>query len=102
MIVKFNSLDRTERPIFTLCNPGSTYIDGRLTNVVGVLPSHEAEECVFNFNATSELNFRIYNTPLDDEEIDAYSKSMYNAIKNKRLIFMEDIGYFVIDDVNEQ
>lgn len=102
MIVKFNSLDRTEKPIFTLCNPGSTYTDGRLTNIVGILPNHEAEECVFNFNETSELNFRIYNTPLEDETADEYSKAMYDAVKNKRLIFMEDIGYFIIDDVNEQ
>ena len=61
MIVKYDSLDRLEVPKLTLCNPGSIYnsLDGSITKVVGVLTDHEAEEIVFNFNATSELNFRI-------------------------------------------
>ena len=103
MIVRFNSLNRAEKPLFTLCNPGSVYTDGKLSNVVGVLTNHEAEECVFNFNQTSELNFRIYSIPVeDDDTANEHLRFMYDAIKNKRLIFMNDIGYFIIDDVNEQ
>ena len=103
MIVKFNSLDRAEKPVFTLCNPGSVYTDGKLSNVVGVLTNCEAEECVFNFNQTSELNFRINSVPIDDDDTaDEYLTYMYNAVKNKRLIFMDNIGYFVIDSVNDQ
>ena len=59
MIVKYDSLNRLEAPKLTLCNLGSRYLGGQLTNMVGVLSDHEAEEIIFNFNATSELNFRI-------------------------------------------
>ena len=46
MLVKYNSLNKTETPILTLCNPGSTYTDGYLSNVVGILTDCEAEEIV--------------------------------------------------------
>lgn len=101
MLVKYNSLSRTEPPIFTLCNPGSTYTDGYLTNVVGLLTNHEAEEIVFNFNAVSELNFRIYDAPVENLVTKNYCADMYEAIKNRRLIFMDGVGYFVITDIDE-
>ena len=59
MIVRYDALDRLEKPKLTLCNPGSKYESGSLSNVVGILADHEAEEIVFNFNALSELNFRL-------------------------------------------
>ena len=64
MIVRYNQLNRLETPALTLCNPGSVYHNGELSNMVGVLTDHEAEEIIFNFNATSELNFRIKKTPM--------------------------------------
>ncbi len=100
MIVKYDSLNRFEKPKLILCNPGAKFVDGRLTNVLGTLSDYDSEEIVFNFNSTSDLNFRIYKVEHDDPERDAHSAFLYNAIKNKRLIFAENIGFFVIDDTN--
>lgn len=100
MIVKYDSLNRFEKPKLILCNPGAKYTNGRLTNVLGTLSDYDSEEIVFNFNSTSDLNFRIYKVEHDDPERNAHSAFLYNAIKNKRLIFAENIGFFVIDDIN--
>jgi len=111
MIVRYDSLNRLETPKMTLCNPGSKYVDGVLTNTVGVLCDHEAEEIVFNFNAVSELNFRVNrlhdyrkeDAVLTEAEIDMYKDidRIYKGILNRRLVFVEDIGYFMITSVTE-
>ena len=109
MVVKYDSLDRLEKPKLTLCNPGSEYDAGVLSNVVGILTDCEAEEIVFNFNAVSELNFRINrlhdyrNTNTDSTNIDEYKEidRIYKAVKNRRLVFVETIGYFMITDITE-
>lgn len=110
MIVRYDSLNRLEAPKLTLCNLGSRCLGGQLTNMVGVLSDHEAEEIVFNFNATSELNFRInrlhqYKTSyaIPDEDVDRYKEvdRLYKAVQNRRLIFVEDVGYFMVVGVTE-
>lgn len=101
MIVRFDSLDRFEVPNITLCNPGSRYKDGCVTKVVGMLRNTEAEEGVFNFNSTSEFNFRINRVHFEDESDNAFAYDLYKAVQNKRLLFVEDIGYFVISDVED-
>ena len=111
MIVRYDSLDRLETPKLTLCNPGSKYENGVLSNAVGVLADHEAEEIVFNFNAVSELNFRINrlhdyrkeDTVLSDAEVAMYKDidRVYKGVLNRRLVFVEDIGYFMITSVTE-
>lgn len=101
MIVKYNSLDKTETPILTLCNPGSTYNNGYLTNVVGILTDCEAEEIVFNFNAISELNFRINKVERETSTENNSIKELYNAVKNRRLIFIDGIGYFSITNIED-
>lgn len=101
MIVKYNSLNRLERPKFTLCSPGSVYNGGALTNVVGILTDHEAEEVVFNFNATSELNFRVNKIRRDDPEENTHTYALYKAVQNRRLIFMDNIGYFMITNIED-
>ena len=83
MVVKYDILDRLEKPQLTLCNPGCTYtrvidgdvVNGIFSNMVCPIIDHEAEEAVFNFNATSELNFRV-NKPKHDTEESAF----YDAI----------------------
>ena len=104
MIINFNSLDRAEKPIFTLCNPGSTYNRGYLTNVVCDLCDHEAEELILNFNSVSELNMRI-NYIEHESRSDLmpvrYDNRMYKSVQNRRLIFIENIGYFMITSVEE-
>ncbi|MBQ8000436.1 MAG: hypothetical protein IJ298_04375, partial [Ruminococcus sp.] len=102
MIVRYSTLRNLEIPKFTLCNPGSVYTnDGLLTKVVGMLVDHEAEEIVFNFNATSELNMRVNRIPREDPEENEYVYSLYKSLQNRRLIFVEDIGYFAITNIND-
>ena len=101
MIVRYNSLNRMEPPKFTLCNPGSVYTNGAVGRSVGILADHEAEEIVFNFNATSELNLRVKRVPREDPEENAHIFAMYKAIQNRRLIFVDDIGYFMITGVED-
>ena len=101
MVVRYSSLNRLERPKMTLCNPGSVYEGGYLSKVVGILCDHEAEELALNFNATSELSFRISRVRRDDSAEDAEALRLYRAVQNRRLIFVDDIGYFVITEVKE-
>lgn len=91
MVVNFDGFSRFELPSFLLCNPGSKYKDdGTISNVLGYLSDTSDEECVFNFNTTSELNFRLYK-----------SDSLYKEVKNRRMLYVEDIGFFVITSVDE-
>lgn len=99
MIVRFDSLDHFEKPQLVLCNPGSVYNNGLLTKTIGVLPDCEAEENVLNFNAPSELNFRINRVPKEDPEENKYSFEMFKAVQNRRMVFVDSIGYFIITEV---
>jgi hypothetical protein len=102
MIVRYDALDRLEKPQLVLCNPGSVCDqNGHVTKVVGILADHEAEELSFNFNATSELNFRISKVKHDTEEDTAHAFAMFRAVQNRRLIYINNIGYFVITSVND-
>lgn len=101
MIVKYNTLNRLEVPKLSLCNPGSIYQNGLLTNMVGILTDTEAEELVLNFNATSELNFRVNRIQREDPEENTHILNLYKAIQNRRLIFVEDIGYFMITNIDD-
>lgn len=101
MIVRYSSLNRLEKPKFTLCNPGSTVRDGIVSNTVGMLVDTESEEIIFNFNATSELNFRINKIRRESEEDNLYTYRLFNAVQNRRLIFIDDIGYFMITNVDD-
>ena len=101
MIVRYSSLNRLEKPKFTLCNPGSVYNNGLLTNMVDMLVDSEAEEIVFNFNATSELNLRVNRIRRESAEDNDRVFAIYKAIQNRRLLFMDDIGYFMITNVED-
>ena len=101
MIIRYDSLNRMETPSFTLCNPGSVYTNGTLSKVVGMLVDTEAEEIVFNFNATSELNLRVNRITRDDPEENAHTFAIYKAVQNRRLIFVDDIGYFMITNIED-
>lgn len=93
MLVSFDSFERFETPRFLLCNPGSKQNeDGTISKALGYLPATSDEEMILNFNTTSELNFRAYYTSDD---------GTYPLVQNRRLIFVDNIGYFVITDVRE-
>lgn len=101
MKVRFDSLNRFEVPKLYVCNPGSVYKNGVLTNIVGCLSDTTDEELVLNFNATSELNFRINRVRRENHEENAYTYNLYKSLQNRRLIFVEDIGYFIITGVTD-
>lgn len=101
MIVRYSTLRNLEIPKFTLCSPGSVYNNGLLSKVVGILVDHEAEEIVFNFNSTSELNLRVNRVTRADAEDNAHTYRLYKSIQNRRLIFVEDIGYFMITSIDD-
>ena len=112
MVVRFDTLDRLEKPVMTLCNPGAAYNNGVLSNAIGCLSGTEAEEFVFNFNSISELNFRINKVDYDDTAKTAAANQIYSAVKNRRMIFINaltehpclpnEIGFFVIKNVEEK
>lgn len=101
MIVRYSTLRNLEIPKFTLCSPGSVYNNGLLSKVVGILVDHEAEEIVFNFNSTSELNLRVNRVTREDPDENAHTYRLYKSIQNRRLIFVEDIGYFMITSIDD-
>lgn len=101
MLVKYDALNRFEHPALTLCNPGSVYNNGTLSNAVGILTDISDDENVFNFNATSEFNFRISKLRREDDEETAHVFKMYKAVQNRRLIFVENVGYFMITNVED-
>ena len=102
MKIKFDSLNRYETPLFHLCNPGCTYQDGLLTRSVGILSNTSDEELILNFNAKSELSLRVYKVRYENEEEDRFFQSLYRMIANRREIFVDGIGFFVISDVKEE
>lgn len=101
MNIKFDALNRYEVPSITLCNPGSVYEDGTLTNIVGILTDTSDEELVANFNTMSEFNFCITRVTREDEDDNHHTHKMYNSVQNRRMIFVDGIGYFVISDTND-
>lgn len=101
MYIKYDSLDRFEPLLMTLCNPSSEYINDAPSKSLGILSDTSDEEMVLNFNSLSELNFRIYDVDKDDAEENELSHSLYNQVLNRRLIFVKGIGYFIIDNAKE-
>lgn len=107
MHIKFNSLNQYEPPVISLCNPGSKYEASTKvpTKIIGVLSDISDDELVLNFNTTSELNFRAYkinhrpDSDLSNESETKESVALFDKIQNRRLLFVKDIGYFVIDDI---
>ena len=101
MRVKFNSLNKYEVPNMIVCNPGSVYSDGRLSKVVGAISHTSDEEVVFHFNTTSTLSFRATKVENDGTPESDYALRVYRSLQNRRLIFVDDIGYFIITDTDE-
>lgn len=99
MHVKFDALDRFEVPKFTVCSPGSTYNDNMPSRVIGILTGTNSEELILNFNATSELNLRVNKISSDIDEVNAYLQTIYRSLQNRRMIFVDNIGYFIITKV---
>lgn len=99
MIVKFDALNRFEKPLFSLCNPNCKMVDGKLINTIGILSDTADEELVLNFADLSEFNFTFRRIIRHKAEADNYTSMLYRSIQNKRYIYIENIGFFVITNV---
>ena len=102
MIARFDSFNRYETPTIMLCGADSEYKNGVVTSVLGYLTDISDEELVLNFSTTSELNFRAYRIVRDNEDSNAVMLDLYDKLKNRRLLFVEDVGYFAITNIDEQ
>lgn len=101
MVVSFDSFNRLETPQLILCNPACVYVDGDTTNAVGEIHNQCDTEIVANFNAMSELNFRLYCIQTGNESRDVYSKFIYDGVQTRRCLYVPDIGYFCITSCDE-
>lgn len=102
MYARFDALNTAEQPTIFVCSPGCTCTNGILSHVSGVLPNPTDMEFVFNWNSTSELNFRVYKITLDDEDDNRAWQTLYKTLKNRRLLYADEIGFFVITEVEEE
>lgn len=116
MQVKFDKLNQYEVPLFYLCNPGSVHnvvsginsstVRSTVSNMIGAINNISDEEIVMNFNAISELQFRVHkvdpqNDGFYEDSQESYNYKIFNSLKNRRYIFVEDIGYFVITGIKD-
>lgn len=93
MIVSFDKFNRLEQPDLILCNPACSLSDGVLTSPIGLLANASDLEVVDNFNEISELNFSIHR--------ELVPAGIYSAIANRRSVYVEGMGFFVISSVEE-
>ena len=95
MIARFDKFERFEAPLLTICNPGSyVTVDNLLTNSVCALPYAKDIDATLNFGSLSELSFTL---PLINDGV----RQTYEGLETGRYIYVSDIGYFIIDDVND-
>lgn len=88
MIAKFDYYNRFEQPIISLRNPNDEFI-GFIQNVKNLNINPE-------FNTVSEMTCDIYKYGNDNNLLD-----IYDDIKVKRQLFVENIGFFIITQVTE-
>lgn len=120
MYVNFDSFGRVDQPTLLLCNPGasSTTAFSECPLALGILSGCEAVELMLNFNAPSELNFRINKSfiradspvclgegaaeicSLPEASVNAQIQ-LYHNVACRRLIHVYGIGFFMITSVTE-
>ena len=84
MISKFDYYRQIENPNMYLCNP-----DKRFISAVNA----ENRHLVLRFNDLSELTFTVHKNICKEED--------YNRFATKRLIFLDNIGWFQIREASE-
>lgn len=85
--INFDYFNLAEIPTFILCNPNKE----RLYALGGI----SERKYLPRYNAISELSFRA------DQYIDENLMPYYQYITNRRLVYLDDIGYFMITSVTE-
>lgn len=95
MIARFDEFERFETPMLTVCNPGSYVTSSKsLTNSVCGLPYAKNIDATLNFGSLSELAFTL---PMFDKKV----RDTYIDLEAGRYIYASDIGYFIIDSVED-
>lgn len=87
-IITFDAFDLPETPVFTLCNPNRE----KLYSLGGI----SERKYSARFTAFSEINFRA------DKYVDEVEMAYYDYITYRRLVYNEDLGYFMIVEVSEE
>lgn len=98
MVISYNKFREAEPPVLTLCNPYCTYDAGAgaLSNPVGVIADVHDLNIVYRFNAPSELSFTV------PRRSSAALLSVFSGLQNRRLIFIDGIGFYYIIDVTTE
>ena len=74
-----------------------------LTRVIGEIIDKDNEEIVVNFNQTSTLSFRAYRADSHNDDLqNKIAKRVYDNLKNRKAIFVEGIGFFIITEVKSE
>lgn len=74
-----------------------------LTRVIGEIVDKDNEELVINFNQTSTLSFRAYKVDSHNDDLqNKIAKRVYDNLKNRKSIFVEGIGFFIITEVKSE
>lgn len=74
-----------------------------LTRVIGEIIDKDNEEIVVNFNQTSTLSFRAYRVDSHNDDLqNKIAKRVYDNLKNRKAIFVEGIGFFIITEVKSE
>ena len=94
MRIDFDSIaNRAEMPQITLCNPNKN----KLHDIDGTIYD---TDIFLRFNALSEFTFTV-PSKREAENGELVDVSWYDLVKCKRLIFIENIGYFSIVSVKD-
>lgn len=88
MINSFNRYNQIEIPFMILCNPDKSELD--------TISLATEKRLSLKYNALSEFSFSIASKTDNETPI-----SCYSLIESKRIIYIENIGYFRIDEVGE-
>jgi len=87
-IITYDFFNLPEIPTFILCNPNKEELFA-----LGAIIERKYSA---KFNALSELSFKAY------EYVDDILMPYYDHLRHKRLVYVENIGYFMITDVSEK
>lgn len=85
--INFDFFNLAEIPTFTLCNPNKEKL-----YALGGISERQYRP---RYNSISELSFRA------DEYVDEILMPYYTYLTNRRLVYVDDIGYFMITDITE-
>jgi hypothetical protein len=86
-ITNFDYFNMAEIPTFILCNPNKE----KLYSLGGISERKYSPR----YNAISEVTFRA------DQTIDGILMPYYQYLTNRRLVYLNDIGYFMITEVTD-